>query len=68
MADGLKASSCDPLTSKMWCFDGAFYVTIAEADIGSLKSLHTFLSKDDSKQIGTDATKGMVQSNWFLKS
>ena len=30
---------------KYWVFDRAFYVTIADADIGSLKSLHTLFDK-----------------------
>ena len=28
-----------------WCFDRVSYVTIADADIGSLKSLHALLNK-----------------------
>ena len=37
MAYGLKACSCHPLKP--------FYVTIADADIKSLKSLHTLFDK-----------------------
>ena len=30
-------------TAKNWFFDRIFYITIADADIGSPKSLHTLL-------------------------
>ena len=32
-------------TAKKWFSDWEFYVTIADADIGSLKSLHTLFDK-----------------------
>ena len=35
---------CKKLKRK-WISDRAFYVTIADADIGSLKSLHTLFDK-----------------------
>ena len=34
-----------PPPGKNWFFDRAFYVTIVDADIGSLKSLHTLFDK-----------------------
>ena len=32
-------------TAKKWFSDREFYVTIADADMGSLKSLHTLFDK-----------------------
>ena len=37
--------SCWQIYCKNWFFDWSFYVTIADADIGSLKSLHTLFDK-----------------------
>ena len=37
--------SCDVLYCKNWFSDQVFNVTIADADIGSLKSLHTLFDK-----------------------
>ena len=33
------------INCKNWFSDGAFYVTIADADTGSLKSLHSLFDK-----------------------
>ena len=43
--------------SKNWFSDRAFYVTIADADIGSLKSLHTLFDKVFGPHAGRIWTK-----------
>ena len=51
---------------KNWFSDWAFYVTIADADIGSLKSLHTLFDKYLDHMLVKFEQNRMVQILCFL--
>ena len=49
-------------TAKKWFSDRVFYITIADSDIGSLKSLHTLFDEYLDLMLGEFEQNRMVQT------
>ena len=59
-----KSFNNSKFTCKHWFYDRVFYVTITDAEIGSLNSLHTLCGKYLDHMLVEFEQNHMVQTTW----